>query len=940
MKALLPFEDVGALVDAGVFLSDVSGHPLTFPATTVVVSSAQDGVSEALVQAVSAANDRVLGLASIQLVPSRMGASFDTSRVDGIWLVCSFDRYEFKGSAFLDWADQHRRELAELPVHAFTILRDTELADCGEPIMVDQILLAGSSIMVVPLLLNATTGELGGPPGLRALQNTLLQNTLLLSMRRAMGFRTFADVVETWDSQVAGSIDRRRLVRVTGATVLDAALVCMDRLRELREAAQAASRDVEQALETARQADEGYPTENDIRAMARRVALAMNDGRKHGTLDVNPPEIDPFAKEFQQVRARGLALMAVIVAALKKRGKEEDAETFQSSRDVVGDDLRIILLGPFSSGKSTFLNTLLGLTDEANMLPASGRPETSTINEIVFGAPEQMEVHFLKTVELRFFSESEADQDRWKINREEIGAFLAWLRGGDLDLKSAKCERFERSRKRSSTEGWDRRDEKMLSKLGDPNSTETHIDATELESKRAVVQVSGLRFTQRPDLPNLNDSRECFEWAGKPAHALQIEKLVLRRNIAALDGLQFVDTPGTDSLVSHHHWLARDYIEEFRTSPVICVFNGRHSASKEDARNLEFLKRLQGDIDRLFFVITKKRIVAQTVEDEKEIRDAVQLQIRDAGLKARRVYFVDSLDARRNPSDPEWLALLQDLKDYVDRNRTEVLRRMLRDRLHDPVASLLRQERTNLSMYSRDAKDQIALADAMLAAAELAAATLAAFEDEVESVKKRLFRWRSRNFVEDVESVDKQLASFDCSALLAGKRDAKIRELVSSVSSLDPWQQQLVTNVENAENVLHAALTDRIAHALKTMEASIAPSSPSPDFQPLMLASLRDKAAEPIPFRWLSYSSDLSRKTESLREILGNASRRARNAVDGEVERAAKDYRKQIKAFEKRTRESEAKARATAKNPAEEKKATEMVALLERFLREFAAIDQ
>ena len=112
----------------------------------------------------------------------------------------------------------------------------------------------------------------------------------------------------------------------------------------------------------------------------------------------------------------------------------------------------------------------------------------------------------------------------------------------------------------------------------------------------------------------------------QPEIALRVEHAQFQRNLPILQGLRFVDTPGTDSAISHHHSLARSHINRTPGAPVLYCFDGNRAGSLEDHKNLVFLHGLAAD--RTFFVVTKR---PEATVERDEVRNRVRQALREAG---------------------------------------------------------------------------------------------------------------------------------------------------------------------------------------------------------------------------------------------------------------------------------------------------------------------
>ena len=74
----------------------------------------------------------------------------------------------------------------------------------------------------------------------------------------------------------------------------------------------------------------------------------------------------------------------------KLGNKNVETALLQSERLLMEDNFKLVVVGEFSRGKSTFVNALLG----QNVLPAKSEPTTTTINRILFGTSKKFIVHY------------------------------------------------------------------------------------------------------------------------------------------------------------------------------------------------------------------------------------------------------------------------------------------------------------------------------------------------------------------------------------------------------------------------------------------------------------------------------------------------------------------------------------------------------------------
>ena len=76
------------------------------------------------------------------------------------------------------------------------------------------------------------------------------------------------------------------------------------------------------------------------------------------------------------------------------KNKNVRSELLKSENLLLEDNFKLVVVGEFSNGKSTFVNALLG----QNVLPAKTEPTTTTINRITFGKEKKFILHYRDNV--------------------------------------------------------------------------------------------------------------------------------------------------------------------------------------------------------------------------------------------------------------------------------------------------------------------------------------------------------------------------------------------------------------------------------------------------------------------------------------------------------------------------------------------------------------
>ncbi|HEV8453806.1 MAG TPA: dynamin family protein, partial [Gemmatimonadales bacterium] len=92
-----------------------------------------------------------------------------------------------------------------------------------------------------------------------------------------------------------------------------------------------------------------------------------------------------LSKREQEIRAREQELLARLATALERFGSDvaaEDLRRFQEAREQLTGLFLLVIAGEFNSGKSSFINALLG----ERVLPEGVTPTTDRINVLRHGS--------------------------------------------------------------------------------------------------------------------------------------------------------------------------------------------------------------------------------------------------------------------------------------------------------------------------------------------------------------------------------------------------------------------------------------------------------------------------------------------------------------------------------------------------------------------------
>lgn len=104
-----------------------------------------------------------------------------------------------------------------------------------------------------------------------------------------------------------------------------------------------------------------------------------------------PGNMHDIFDKFSRNRQKLLEICDQCITISRSVGQNTKAETIEEFREKLQDDrFRIIVLGSFKRGKSTFINALLG----QEVLPNFATPCTAVINEVKWNEEKRVKIHF------------------------------------------------------------------------------------------------------------------------------------------------------------------------------------------------------------------------------------------------------------------------------------------------------------------------------------------------------------------------------------------------------------------------------------------------------------------------------------------------------------------------------------------------------------------
>ena len=340
-----------------------------------------------------------------------------------------------------------------------------------------------------------------------------------------------------------------------------------------------------------------------------------------------------------------------------------------------GQVLPLALTGGFSSGKSTFINALLG----EEILTTGDGPTTSCITRIRHSPLNEARLHYPLQITVPVVHLTELTAE---YCQEEVLALTRWLAGPE----SGELGHLELLTRGSSRRAHQRQVLDQLNKV-------TRLFAAGLGGQTGIKLTPTLfrpipakRIT--PDLPLA--VRVTFRQEKQVTHSLAngADRFVFQKDTTwpqsfrlgvieiwhpseLLRGLALVDTPGTDSVYRRHRSITADYLGG--GVPVLFFLNARHVLNAADRDRLSsFPKVIQAGLSgsvgadgtksaRLQLVINFTDTL-KTGEQEK-IRSFIVTSLAESGISQNyNLFFVSARQALTNPEHPSFMRLVATIR--------------------------------------------------------------------------------------------------------------------------------------------------------------------------------------------------------------------------------------------------------------------------------------
>ncbi|RKO67637.1 dynamin family protein [Desulfofundulus salinus] len=431
-----------------------------------------------------------------------------------------------------------------------------------------------------------------------------------------------------------------------------------------------------------------------------RARAALETGRQFGMLQqmrsgirerlaaynrkVLPVQVSPAATReawqivnFSLIKERLLNLLQRLLKdpALKSPAARERLR--ELAKSMANDRFFITLWGPFSSGKSTFLNALM----QEALLPAQDKSTTSSIIRLHYG-PEKLAVaHYPLQVTLSLLDERDGEVF---LCREELAALDGWLKKPNFlntvrEIEvciGGKFSQVDMAQLRTLFA----RTQNLFRPPAFPASINSPVPAItrSIPAKRATRAVTAVRFSfhnAREKTYHLADPNEFMEFKHlivTPEEAILVDGIDIYHPAEMFKLATFVDTPGIDSVHTRYtktvtSWLSKSDVH-------LVFFNGRHMLSPTHRDLLRHMVFPEKFWENCFCVIN----FADTLNRNEKERVAAFLRRELAPSAPPEIHFISALDALKDKNNFAFNQFLRRLERFVLTQRGEnvLLRRI------------------------------------------------------------------------------------------------------------------------------------------------------------------------------------------------------------------------------------------------------------------------
>ena len=368
--------------------------------------------------------------------------------------------------------------------------------------------------------------------------------------------------------------------------------------------------------------------------------------------------VPPHKKYGRAGRRPGEVIMSLLeeISSNSSLSRHDRRGILKKAAAIQAEKFRVMVVGPFSTGKTTFLNALLGET----LLPAEDRATTSCPVILRHGLEKAAEVEYLYQAE---FFPTICQGGKYSLDYREIKSLSAILENTSLrdQITGAEVCAEGLCRRVTLSQLAGELDEMcaVYSRAALPPAQEKtrriplfskKIPARSLPAPPiASVKITLGKRDRR--LYHLDDSfqRMDFYRAISPPGSLLAERVVISHPSENLSFADFTDTPGLDSLHRRHYERASSVLAS--GSLALFFLHGKHVLNGSIPEQISAIREMGLDIPA-FYVINFADTLSDLEKEKVLIHIRQKLGQESNGLVPYpRVYAISSLNALQRGDD-------------------------------------------------------------------------------------------------------------------------------------------------------------------------------------------------------------------------------------------------------------------------------------------------
>lgn len=336
-----------------------------------------------------------------------------------------------------------------------------------------------------------------------------------------------------------------------------------------------------------------------------------------------------------------------------------DRDLLEKLAGSLDEKCRVMVAGSFSTGKTTFLNALLGET----LLPAEDRATTSCAVRVGYGSEKKAAVEYLFRAQ---FHPVSVQGGKYILDREEMIAVTQILDSAPVRAMITDCQICREGLYKSVP----------LSQLAEileeicrfysrnPGGAVSpeKVYRVPLFTRRAAAPslpapaVTAVRFTldgRGPKVFRLDDNRQRLEFyrAISPPGSYLVESVTISHPSANLVSADFIDTPGLDSPHQRHRHRAAEALSPGDLGLVF--LHAKHVLARGVSGHVSAIQKLAANIP-VIYVINFADTVSETDREKVSLYIRQKLGHNNGSKEAipyPQVYTISALNALRHGDD-------------------------------------------------------------------------------------------------------------------------------------------------------------------------------------------------------------------------------------------------------------------------------------------------